>query len=71
MVPKTGRKNQIRVHLADMGNPIAGDKKYGAKTDPAGRVALHACELSFKHPVTNQKMDFKSPIPQILSDIVK
>ena len=71
VTPKTGRKNQIRVHLADMGNPIAGDKKYGAKSDPAGRVALHASELTFKHPATNQKMTFKSEVPQVLMEITK
>ena len=69
--PRTGRKNQIRVQLADMGHPIAGDKKYGAKTDPAGRLALHAHSLSFIHPVTLKKMEFKSPIPTVLTQILQ
>ena len=71
VVPKTGRKNQIRVQLADMGHPIVGDDKYGAKTDPAGRLSLHACELSFIHPVSGKKMSFKSPTPALLTNLVK
>ncbi|MCX7793133.1 MAG: RluA family pseudouridine synthase [Thermodesulfovibrionales bacterium] len=50
----TGRKNQIRVHLSAIGHPVAGDKKYGAKTDPLRRLCLHAESLSFKHPVTGK-----------------
>lgn len=57
---QTGRKNQIRVHMADIGHPIAGDKKYGAKTDPLGQLALHASSLSFNHPVTGKLMQFTS-----------
>jgi len=60
---ETGRKNQIRVHLADIGHPVAGDKKYGACTDPFRRLALHACVLSFKHPLTGNRMRFESKIP--------
>ena len=60
----TGRKNQIRVHMADLGHPIAGDKKYGAKTNPLKRLALHAYKLSFNHPVTpDKRMDFEIKIP--------
>lgn len=60
----TGRKNQIRVHMADLGHPIAGDKKYGAKTNPLKRMALHAYKLSFHHPVSPEKrMDFEIKIP--------
>lgn len=60
----TGRKNQIRVHMADLGHPIAGDKKYGAKTNPLGRLALHACHLSFAHPTEpGKRMEFDIPIP--------
>lgn len=54
----TGRKNQIRVHLSSIGHPVAGDRKYGAKTDPLKRVCLHASGLSFCHPVTGKKMEF-------------
>jgi 23S rRNA pseudouridine1911/1915/1917 synthase len=60
---ETGRKNQIRVHLADIGHPVAGDKKYGARTDPFRRLGLHAYLLSFKHPVSGAPMRFESKIP--------
>lgn len=60
----TGRKNQIRVHMADIGHPIAGDKKYGAKTNPLRRLALHARSLSFNHPtIEGKRMEFELPIP--------
>ena len=61
---ETGRKNQIRVHLADIGHPVAGDKKYGARTDPFRRLGLHAYLLSFKHPVNEKPMRFVSRIPK-------
>ncbi|MHB8811414.1 MAG: RluA family pseudouridine synthase [Desulfobulbaceae bacterium] len=60
---ETGRKNQIRVHLADIGHPVAGDKKYGARTNPVGRLALHAYFLAFTHPVTGKRLEFRSPLP--------
>ena len=60
---ETGRKNQLRVQLAHAGHPIVGDSKYGAKTNPARRLALHAGELSFHHPVTEKPLHFKSPLP--------
>ena len=59
----TGRKNQIRVHASEMGHPIAGDKKYGAQTDPIKRLALHAATLRFAHPITKKDMHFKSEVP--------
>ena len=59
----TGRKNQIRVHMHDLGHSIAGDRKYGAHGSPLGRVALHAYKLRFAHPVTRKKMNFETPIP--------
>ena len=58
----TGRKNQIRVHMKDMGHPIAGDRKYGARTSPLHRLALHAATLRFIHPVTRREMNFVSNI---------
>lgn len=60
----TGRKNQIRVHMNDIGNPIIGDKKYGAKTDPIKRLGLCAYKLSFIHPVTGQKINLEISIPK-------
>lgn len=57
----TGRKNQIRIHLANKKYPIAGDKNYHAKTNPFGRLALHARTLSFIHPVTKEKLTFEIP----------
>ena len=59
----TGRKNQIRVHMQDLGCPVAGDKQYGAKTDPFGRLGLHAGELVFIHPKTKKRMAFTAPLP--------
>jgi 23S rRNA pseudouridine1911/1915/1917 synthase len=61
---ETGRKNQIRVHAADMGHPVCGDVKYGNGDDPLGRLCLHAYVLCFYHPVTRQKMEFETLIPQ-------
>ncbi len=60
---ETGRKNQIRVHLADLGYPILGDKKYGSPANPIRRLALHAHLLSFTHPATGVKKTFKSALP--------
>lgn len=59
----TGRKNQIRVHMQSLGHSIVGDKKYGATTNPLKRMGLHAHVFAFRHPDTNQKMEFKAPIP--------
>ena len=61
---ETGRKNQIRVHLSDIGHPVAGDKKYGAKTDPLGQLGLHSYLLMFKHPVTGASLRFESKLPR-------
>ncbi len=60
---ETGRKNQIRVHVAGAGHPIVGDRRYGAATDPIGRVCLHAVELGFEHPGTGRSVRFLSPMP--------
>lgn len=60
----TGRKNQIRVHSAWCDAPIAGDKKYGARTNPFGRLCLHARTLAFHHPHTGRLLKFTSPLPQ-------
>ncbi len=60
----TGRKNQIRVHMKERGTPIAGDKQYGARTNPIGRLCLHASELSFTHPATGQPVTFRAKMPR-------
>lgn len=60
----TGRKNQIRVHARELGHPIVGDRKYGAKSSPINRIALHARSLRFAHPVTRKLMSFELPVPQ-------
>ena len=60
---ETGRKNQIRVHMADLGHPVVGDHKYGASSDPAKRLCLHAYMLCFVHPVTGKRMRFETPVP--------
>lgn len=64
---ETGRKNQIRVHSQWIGHPIAGDKKYGAATNPFGRLALHAQTLSFIHPWTGQTVRFTSRLPRLFN----
>lgn len=60
---ETGRKNQIRVHSADMGHPVCGDVKYGNGDDPLHRLCLHAFLLCFHHPVTGEPMEFETPVP--------
>ena len=59
----TGRKNQIRAHMKECGHPVAGDKKYGASADPLRRLALHAAELTFIHPVSGERITVKSEPP--------
>ena len=56
---ETGRKNQIRVHSADMNHPVCGDVKYGNGDDPIHRLCLHAYMLHFFHPVTRARMEFE------------
>ena len=60
---ETGRKNQIRVHSADMGHPVCGDVKYGNGDDPLHRLCLHAYVLCFTHPITGERMEFDTPVP--------
>lgn len=60
---ETGRKHQIRVHMASIGHPITGDPRYGKAGGPLGRVGLHATELGFRHPATGQSVKFSSPAP--------
>ncbi len=68
---ETGRKNQIRVHAADMGHPVCGDKKYGNGDDPIHRLCLHAYLLCFYHPVTRERMEFETPVPTSFRSVLK
>jgi 23S rRNA pseudouridine1911/1915/1917 synthase len=70
LTPKTGRRNQIRVHLADAKCPIVGDHKYEAQTNPARRLGLHASFLQFIHPLTGGSLRFDSPLPQVLARLL-
>jgi len=66
----TGRKNQIRVHLADKGHPIVGDRKYGKTEDGYKRLALHSKSISFKHPATGQQMTFEAGLPSYFNRLM-
>jgi tRNA pseudouridine32 synthase/23S rRNA pseudouridine746 synthase/23S rRNA pseudouridine1911/1915/1917 synthase len=59
----TGRKHQIRVHLANIGYPVVGDKKYGPTKEGHSRLMLHACRLSFPHPFTGKRLQFEAKVP--------
>ncbi len=61
---RTGRKNQIRVHLQSIGHPIVGDKKYGGGVSPIGRIGLHAARITLRHPATNKTVTFEAPVPE-------
>lgn len=61
---ETGRKNQIRIHMSHIGHPVAGDEKYGAQTNPCGRLCLHAQQIEFTHPITGENMEFTSEVPR-------
>ncbi|WP_068498979.1 RluA family pseudouridine synthase [Paenibacillus kribbensis] len=68
---ETGRKNQIRVHMEDIGHPIVGDKKYGSKSKSIGRLGLHARVLSFIHPVTGILLRFESDTPKTFLNLFR
>lgn len=67
----TGRKNQIRVHLQDLGHPVCGDIKYGNGSNPIGRLALHAFRLNFYHPITGEHLTFETSCPKAFLLAVK
>ena len=68
---KTGRKNQIRVQLKENGNVIVGDKKYGSKSDPLKRMALHAYKLEFNDPRNNKRTNIEIDLPYAFSKLIK
>ena len=68
---ETGRKNQIRVHMQSLGHSVVGDKKYGATTNPLGRLGLHAKSIIFKHPKTGKVLSFQTGIPPKFSGMFK
>ena len=70
--PITGRTHQIRVHMAAAGHPIIGDNRYGRRKGKirSTRLFLHACSLKFMHPETKEKVEFSSPLPQDLENIL-
>ena len=68
---ETGRKNQIRVHLSDMGHPIVGDFKYGSSDESLLRLGLHAYLLAFRHPVTGKYLRFETPVPDSFEQLMR
>jgi RluA family pseudouridine synthase len=66
----TGRKNQIRVHMADKGHPIAGDRKYGKTDDGHRRLALHSKSISFNHPTGGKQMSFETRTPSYFNELM-
>ncbi len=66
----TGRKNQIRVHLAEKGHPVVGDRKYGKSNDAYKRLALHSKSISFKHPLSGRRLTFESEVPGYLKSLM-
>ena len=75
---ETGRKNQIRVHMQDLGHPVVGDFKYGSKMEtygdrhnPANRLCLHAFRLAFRHPITGEILKFETPYPEAFTALMR
>ncbi|HEX8411636.1 MAG TPA: RluA family pseudouridine synthase [Thermoanaerobaculia bacterium] len=66
---ETGRKNQIRTHLAEAGHPVLGDRLYGSTVNPLGRLGLHAKLLGFDHPGTGKRMVFTAPVPKSFNNL--
>lgn len=68
---ETGRKNQIRAQMEEVNTPIVGDKKYGALTNPIGRLALHANLITFIHPIHHRTLQFTQEVPASFYQLVK
>lgn len=68
---KTGRTHQIRVHFSHIGHSLFGDDLYGGSRELIDRQALHCCKLSFLHPQTNEKLEFKSNIPKDMQKLIQ
>ena len=68
---ETGRKNQIRVHMQDIGHPVAGDKRYGAESNPIRRLGLHATTLVLVHPTTNKLVRYTAEVPSSFLKLVR
>ena len=67
----TGRKHQIRVHLAEIGHPVVGDKKYGKAKETYKRLALHAKSISFIHPFSGKRLTFETGFPEYFNKLVE
>lgn len=67
---ETGRKNQIRVHMQDIGHPIVGDKKYGSKSNPIRRLGLHATTLAFYHPTMDKLVRYTVKVPDTFTNLI-
>jgi len=70
ITPQTGRTHQIRVHMASLGHPLLGDRKYGIKRN-LERQALHACKIKFRHPESKEILEFSIPLPSDLEKFIK
>lgn len=68
---ETGRTHQIRVHMAYLGHPLAGDEMYGGSRELIARQALHCGEISFKHPVTGEKIELSAPLPDDMKRLLE
>ncbi|MFO7557832.1 MAG: RNA pseudouridine synthase [Desulfobacterales bacterium] len=66
----TGRKHQIRVHIADTGHPVVGDKRYGKKDKATHRMALHALSIAFRHPFSGKELFFETKMPKYFGRLV-
>ncbi|HTN72341.1 MAG TPA: RluA family pseudouridine synthase [Methylomirabilota bacterium] len=68
--PLTGRKHQIRVHLAGIGHPVVGDQRYGKGNKAHHRLALHAKSISFRHPFSGEQLTFETRVPAYFSQLI-